>query len=151
MKSCTMITKIMICTTNPESYLRLKLRGPVHKQRCLKGSRDKLNLRSKNEYGFWIFFVKKIKIGTLTCQKIVQQILLSFLGKTTYTTLLGSKSLLISDIFASNPDFHLHKWEKNPSYTALLGPTRLLISEKSATYTIKWSYTINWQVRVGKY
>ena len=33
---------------------------------------------------------------------------------------------------------------------ALLGPTRLLISEKSATYTIKWPYTIIWQVRVGK-
>ena len=39
---------------------------------------------------------------------------------------------------------------KNPSYTALLRPARLLISEKSATYTIKWSYTIIWQVRVGK-
>ena len=39
---------------------------------------------------------------------------------------------------------------KNPSYTALLRPTRLLISEKSATYTIKWSYTIIWQVRVHK-
>ena len=38
---------------------------------------------------------------------------------------------------------------KNPSYTALLGPTRLLISGKSATYTIIWSYTIIWQVRVG--
>ena len=37
---------------------------------------------------------------------------------------------------------------KNPTYIALLGPTRLLISEKSATYTIKWSYTIIWQVRV---
>ena len=37
---------------------------------------------------------------------------------------------------------------KNPSYTALLGPTRLLISEKYGTYTIKWSYTIIWQVRV---
>ena len=37
---------------------------------------------------------------------------------------------------------------KNPSYTALLRPARLLISEKSATYTIKWSYTIIWQVRV---
>ena len=37
---------------------------------------------------------------------------------------------------------------KHPSYTALLRPTRLLISEKSATYTIKWSYTIIWQVRV---
>ena len=31
---------------------------------------------------------------------------------------------------------------------ALLGPARLLISEKSATYAIKWSYTIIWQVRV---
>ena len=37
---------------------------------------------------------------------------------------------------------------KNPTYMALLGPTRLLISEKSATYMIKWSYTIIWQVRV---
>ena len=36
----------------------------------------------------------------------------------------------------------------NPSYTALLRPTCLLISEKSATYTIKWSYTFIWQVRV---
>ena len=40
---------------------------------------------------------------------------------------------------------------KNPSYTALLRPTHLLISEKSATYTIKWSYTIIWQARVLKY
>ena len=31
---------------------------------------------------------------------------------------------------------------------ALLRPTRLLISEKSATYTIKWSNTLSWQVRV---
>ena len=38
---------------------------------------------------------------------------------------------------------------KNPSYTALLRPTRLLISEKSATYKIKWSYTIIWQLRVS--
>ena len=37
---------------------------------------------------------------------------------------------------------------KNPSYTALLRPTCLLISEKFATYTIKWSYTIIWRVRV---
>ena len=37
---------------------------------------------------------------------------------------------------------------KNPSYMALLRPTHLLISKKSATYTIKWSYTITWQVRV---
>ena len=33
---------------------------------------------------------------------------------------------------------------------ALLRPTRFLISEKSGTYTIKWSYTIIWQIRVGK-
>ena len=77
---------------------------------------------------------------TLTCQIIVQQILLFFWEKNTYTTLLGPTRLLISDIFLSKPYFHLHKREKNPSYTALLGPTRLLISEKSATYTIKWSY-----------
>ena len=34
---------------------------------------------------------------------------------------------------------------------ALLRPTRLLISEKSAIYTIKWSYTIIWQVRISMY
>ena len=38
--------------------------------------------------------------------------------------------------------------KKNPSYMALLRPTRLSISEKSPTCTIKWSYTIIWQVRV---
>ena len=32
--------------------------------------------------------------------------------KDTYTTLLGPTRLLISDIFPSKPDFHLHKWEK---------------------------------------
>ena len=37
---------------------------------------------------------------------------------------------------------------KNPTYIALLGPTRLLISEKSATYMIKWHYMIIWQVGV---
>ena len=35
---------------------------------------------------------------------------------------------------------------KSPSYMALLRPTRLSISEKSATYTINWSNTIIWQV-----
>ena len=39
---------------------------------------------------------------------------------------------------------------KNLTYTTFLGPTRLLIFEKSATYTIKWSYTIIWQVRVSE-
>ena len=33
---------------------------------------------------------------------------------------------------------------KTPSYSALL------ITEKSATYTIKWSYTIVWQARVDE-
>ena len=34
--------------------------------------------------------------------------------------------------------------------TQLIGPTRLLISEKTFTYTIIRSYTIIWQVRVCK-
>ena len=38
--------------------------------------------------------------------------------------------------------------EKNPSCKAILRHTHLLISGKSATYTIKWSYTIISQVRV---
>ena len=40
---------------------------------------------------------------------------------------------------------------KNLTYIALLGPTHLLISEKSATYTIKRSYTIICQVRVVRF
>ena len=82
--------------------------------------------------------------GTLTCQIIVQQILLFFGEINTYTTLLGPKRLLISEFFPSKPDFYLHKWEKTL-------PACLLISEKSATYTIKWSYTIIWQVRVVRF
>ena len=89
-------------------------------------------------------------LSTLTCQIIVQQILLFFGRKNAYTTLLGPTRLLISENIPSKPDFHLHKWEKNPSYTALLWPTRLLISEKSATYMINWYYTNIWQVRVDK-
>ena len=37
--------------------------------------------------------------------------------------------------------------KKNTSYT-LLGPTCVLISEKSTTYMVVWLYTIIWQVRV---
>ena len=36
---------------------------------------------------------------------------------------------------------------KNPTYMALLGPTRLLISEKSATYTIIWQVRVQTKVR----
>ena len=90
--------------------------------------------------------------ATLTCQvpNNCAADLLFFGGKKHLhnLTLLGPTRLLISAIFPSKPDFYLHKWEKNPSYTALLEPTRLLISEKSATYTIIWSYTIMWQVIV---
>ena len=35
--------------------------------------------------------------------------LIIFWEKNTYTTLLGPTRLLISDIFPSKPDFHLHK------------------------------------------
>ena len=41
-------------------------------------------------------------LHTLTCQIIVQQILLIFGEKNTYTTLVGPTSLLISDIFLQN-------------------------------------------------
>ena len=42
----------------------------------------------------------------------MQQILLIFGEKNTYTTLLGPTRLLISEIFPPKPDFHLYKWEK---------------------------------------
>ena len=35
-----------------------------------------------------------------------------FWEKNTYTTSLGPSQLLISEIFPSKPDFHLHKREK---------------------------------------
>ena len=38
----------------------------------------------------------------------MQQILLFFGEKKPYTTLLGPARLLISEIFPSKPDFHLH-------------------------------------------
>ena len=74
--------------------------------------------------------------------------LIIFWEKKYLHNLIRTYTFINSEISPSKPDFHLYKWEKNPSYTALFRPTRLLISEKSATYTIKWSYTIIWQVRV---
>jgi hypothetical protein len=50
-----------------------------------------------------------LHVLTLTCQIIVQQILLFFGEKNTYKTLLGPARLLISDIFPSKPDSHLYK------------------------------------------
>ena len=46
---------------------------------------------------------------TLTCQIIVQQILLFFGKNNTYSTLLAPTRLSIYDIFPSKPDFHLNK------------------------------------------
>ena len=51
-------------------------------------------------------------IHTATCQIIVQQILLFFGKKHTYTNLLGPIPLSIFEIFPSKPDFQLYKWEK---------------------------------------
>ena len=58
---------------------------------------------------FLRFFTFYVLLCTLTCQIIVQQILL-FLGeKNTYTTLLEPIRLLISEFFPPKPDFDLHK------------------------------------------
>ena len=48
-------------------------------------------------------------LDTLTSQIIMQQILLIFEEKNTYTTLLGPTRLLISESLPSKPDLHLHK------------------------------------------
>ena len=56
--------------------------------------------------------IKCLVPSTLTCQIIVQQILLFFGKNNTYTTLLGPTCLLISENFPPKPDFHLHKCEK---------------------------------------
>jgi hypothetical protein len=84
----------------------------------------------------------KKKIHTLTCLKIVQQILLFFEDKKTPTQpILGPTRLLISEIFPSKPDFHDEKksflhglvktytfinfWEIYHLSTQLNGHTRL--------------------------
>ena len=97
---------------------------------------------------FWILFDRSIMAKrALTCQIIVHQILL-FFGKK------NLRNLIRTYIFINVWDFSIKTWfspiwvRKNPSYTALLRPTYLLFTEKSATYTIKWSCTIIWQVRV---
>ena len=72
----------------------------------------KIHPRRKVSF-YWVNgFVKLTLLPTLTCRIIVQQILLIFGKNNTYTTLLGPARLLISDIFPSKADFHLHKWEK---------------------------------------
>ena len=125
---------------------------------------DKMSKDVPNGFEMWFIFntttkfllsflhflkAKFFQVSTLTCQIIVQQILFFFGEKNTYTTLLGPTCLLISEIFPSKPDFHLHKWEKILPKQPHDRPTYIfLISEKSATYTTKWSYTIIWQVRV---
>ena len=71
--------------------------------------------------------------------------LISFWQKKTknYTTLLGPTRLLSTEIFLTKSDSYLQKWEKIlPTRPYILRPSRLLIYEKSATYTIKWSHTI---------
>ena len=76
--------------------------------------------------------------------------LIIFWEKNTYTTLLGPAYTFINFLdFSFKTLFLPILMRKKPSYTALSGPTRLLFSEKSNTYTIKWSYTIIWQVRVA--
>ena len=69
----------------------------------------RIKMICKNLVGFWTRTVPD-KYITLTCRIIVQQILLIF-------------------------------WEKN-TYTALLGPTRLLILRWYSTYTFIQTYTI---------
>ena len=61
---------------------------------------------SRNRKQKWTLI---LRFTTLTCLIIVQQILLFFGEKNTYTTLLGPTRLLIFEIFPSKPDFHLHK------------------------------------------
>ena len=84
---------------------------------------------------------------TLTFQIIVRQILL-FLGDT-LQNLIRTYTFINFWNFSFKTWFSFTQMRKNPSYAALLRPTCLLISEKSATYTINWSYTIIWQIRVS--
>ena len=96
-----------------------------------------------------IFIVLWPYVSTLTCQINVQQILL-FLGeKNTYTTLLGTTCLLISDIFPSKLIFTYIN-EKKCFLHALI-KTYTFINFWEICHLndpIKWSYTIIWQVRV---
>ena len=75
--------------------------------------------------------------------------LIIFWEKTHLHNLIRTYTFINFWDFSFKPWFSPIKMRKSSSYMALLRPTRLLISEKSATYTIKWSYTIIWQVRVA--
>ena len=81
----------------------------------VKNMKEKMSrLEEKNELANQMWEIVrnpegKILTITLTCQIIVQQILLFFGGKNTCTTLLGPTHLSISEIFPSKPDFHLYK------------------------------------------
>ena len=83
---------------------------------------------------------KTISSNTLTCQKIVQQILLSFWDKNTYTT------LLIPEIFLPKPDFHLYKWEKKSFLHGLI-KTYTFINFQEIWRLHKMILNDIWQVR----
>ena len=110
----------------------------IHKKFVRKYSRKMINSRISHRWTGSIIGASDTCVLTLTCQIFAQQILLFFWEKNTYTTfinfwkfsfktwfsptqmrknssytaLLGPTRLLISEIFPSKPDFHLHKWEK---------------------------------------
>ena len=74
--------------------------------------------------------------------------LIIFWKKNTYTTLLGPTRLLFLRFFLQNLIFTYIN-EKKSFLHSLIKTYTFINFEKSATYTIKWYYTIIWQVRVA--
>jgi hypothetical protein len=92
-----------------------------------------------------------IQFTTLSCQITVQQILLFFEEKkNTYTTLLGPTRLLISEIFLQNLIFTYINEKRSFLHSRIKTYTFINFWKicHLQAYTIKWSYTIIWQVRV---
>ena len=110
-KRCAKSDPKMICSASDFSKIDLFGLGLLSNCICLPRFCDRHF--SCIDTCWWVNSIISFFLLTLNCQIIVRQILLFFGKKNTYTTLLGPTRLLISDIFPSKPDFHLHKWEKN--------------------------------------
>ena len=93
-----------------------------------------------------------VYLFTLTCQIIVQQILIFFGKNFTYTSLLRPTCLLISEIFPSKPAYigcTVYIYKKKAYINGKKSSLHALISLYS--YMIIWSYTIIWQVQCIAY
>ena len=84
------------------------------------------------------YTLRLYQVSTLTCQIIMQQILLFFWEKNTYTTLSGPTRLLISEIVPSKHKIWLKTFCVEPQYIQMY--QRGTYSQKSSSKKIECRY-----------